>query len=66
MLSPVEVRRIQGIIAALCMARPADTKGVPVVRILPPAPTGASMAIPRAADGRSRLALATTFVQFPR
>jgi hypothetical protein len=65
-LSPLEVRRIQEIIAAAyCMARPADTKRVPVGRIVPPAPTGAPMAIPRTAEGRSRLALATTFVQLP-
>ena len=67
MLSPVEVRRIQGIIAAVyCMARPGDTKDVPAGRIMPPTPTAAPMAIPRAADGRSRFALATAFVQFPR
>ena len=67
MLSPVEVRRIQGIIAAVyCMARPADIKDVPAGRIMPPAPRPAPMATPRAADGRSLLALATALVQFPR
>jgi len=65
-LSPVEVRRIQGIIAAAyCMARPADTKDARVGRSMLPT-TAAPMATPRAADGRSLLALATALVQFPR
>jgi hypothetical protein len=64
-LSPVEVRRIQGIIAAVyCGAPPADSKGMTAIRVMSSTPKGSTVTMPRTVEAQG--ALAPAYLQLPR